>query len=40
VQFQARPPFRIDVGATGFFRPADGRTLSVQIGYAFTPGER
>jgi hypothetical protein len=37
VQFQARPPFRIDVGATGFFRPADGRTLSVQIGYAFTP---
>ena len=37
VQFQARPPFRIDVGATGFFQPADGRTLSVQIGYAFTP---
>jgi hypothetical protein len=38
VEFQARPPFRIDVGATGFFRPADGRTLSVQIGYAFKPG--
>jgi len=37
VRIQARPPFRIDVGATGFFRPADGRTLSVQIGYAFTP---
>jgi hypothetical protein len=37
VQLRARPPFRIDVSATGFFRPADGRKLSVQIGYAFTP---
>jgi hypothetical protein len=37
VRLQARPPFRIDVSATGFFRPADGRTLSVQIGYAFKP---
>jgi hypothetical protein len=37
VELQARPPFRIDVSATGFFRPADGRTLSVQIGYAFAP---
>jgi hypothetical protein len=40
VRIRARPPFRIDVSATGFFRPADGRTLSVQIGYAFTPGKR
>jgi hypothetical protein len=40
VELQARPPFRIDVSATGFFQPADGRTLSVQIGYAFTPGKR
>jgi hypothetical protein len=37
VRLHARPPFRVDVGATGFFRPADGRTLSVQIGYTFTP---
>jgi hypothetical protein len=37
VLLTARPPFRIDVSATGFFRPADGRTLSVQIGYAFKP---
>ena len=40
LELQARPPFRIDVSATGFFRPADGRTLSVQIGYAFTPTKR
>jgi hypothetical protein len=40
VQLRARPPFRIDVSATGFFRPADGRKLSVQIGYAFTPNTR
>ena len=40
VRLQARPPFRVDVSATGFFRPADGRTLSVQIGYAFTPRRR
>jgi hypothetical protein len=39
VSLTARPPFRIDVSATGFFRPADGRTLSVQIGYAFTPSK-
>jgi hypothetical protein len=37
VALQARPPFRIDVSARGFFRPADGRKLSVQIGYAFKP---
>jgi hypothetical protein len=37
VGLQARPPFRVDVSATGFFKPADGRTLSVQIGYAFKP---
>jgi hypothetical protein len=37
VPLQARPPFRIDVSASGFFRPADGRNLSVQIGYAFKP---
>jgi hypothetical protein len=37
VPLQARPPFRIDVSARGFFRPADGRKLSVQIGYAFKP---
>jgi hypothetical protein len=37
VSLAARPPFRIDVSATGFFQPADGRTLSVQIGYAFKP---
>jgi hypothetical protein len=40
IRLQARPPFRIDVSATGFFQPADGRTLSVQIGYAFTPAKR
>jgi hypothetical protein len=40
VQLRARPPFRVDVSATGFFRPADGRQLSVQIGYAFTPDKR
>jgi hypothetical protein len=40
VTLQARPPFRVDVSATGLFRPADGRELSVQIGYAFTPDKR
>jgi hypothetical protein len=40
VTFQARPPFRIDISARGFFRPADGRKLSVQIGYTFTPDKR
>ncbi|MCW2963355.1 MAG: hypothetical protein JWO17_607 [Actinomycetia bacterium] len=40
VPLQARPPFRIDVSARGFFRPADGRKLSVQIGYTFTPDKR
>jgi hypothetical protein len=37
VRFRVRPPFRIDVTATGLFRPADGRQLSVQVGYAFKP---
>jgi hypothetical protein len=37
---QARPPFRIDVSATGLFQPADGRQLSVQISYAFEPHKR
>lgn len=37
VPFAVRAPFRIDVTATGFFRPADGRRLSVQVGYAFAP---
>jgi hypothetical protein len=40
VPLQARPPFRIDVTARGFFKPADGRKLSVQIGYAFKPRKR
>lgn len=40
VSFRARPPFRLDVSATGFFKPSDGRRLSVQIGYTFTPDKR
>jgi hypothetical protein len=40
VRLRARPPFRIEVSATGFFEPADGRKLSVQIGYAFKPDQR
>jgi hypothetical protein len=37
VPLRATPPFRVDVTGKGFFKPADGRSLSVQIGYAFRP---
>ena len=38
VPFHVRPPFRIDVTSKKLFRPADGRELSAQVGYAFKPG--
>jgi hypothetical protein len=37
VRLRAKPPFRVDVTGTGFFKPADGRSLSVQVGYDYKP---